>query len=222
MDTVDNAAPVVDGAVIDTGTDIMSGPDAVGGDVPPVPTSDPAADEIAVLTAERDAALEQRDYWENAATETKALLDTVTAERDALQARLDKAAAAPKVTRVPAPAKRRAAGEMKDDNPAADDLLALIGAAEVVEVVFSDGKREFTEIAPLLVAGDVWAKVIGGLALRVPELTVQAPQDGGLPLKGYALLLDGKQVAWAPRPETLILGGGRQFNLRDDVLFPAA
>lgn len=178
--------------------------------------------EIAVLTAERDALRTDYDQAKAALLETMASLTAMTAERDALQAALDRAAAAPTVARAAPSAKRRAVGAMKDDNPAADDLLTLIGAAEVVEVAFSDGKRELIEVAPLLVAGDVWAKVMGGLALRVPELTVQALQDDGLPLQGYALLLDGKQVAWAPRPETLILGGGRQFNLRDDVLFPAA
>lgn len=145
----------------------------------------------------------------------------LTAERDALQAAADKAAAAPKVSRASAGAEARKVGAL--ENPAKDDLLAAIAAAETVEVVFSDGKLELLQIPALTVSGAAWASVIGGVALRVPELTVYGPAVGQnpWPLAGYGLFLDGKQAAWAPRPDTLIIGGGMQVNLRDDVIFPA-
>ena len=109
------------------------------------------------------------------------------------------------------------------DNPGGSDLVDAVAAAGTVEVGFSDGKFELLQIPGLVVSGAAWAKVIGGVALRVPELTLHGPAMGQnpWPLAGYGLFLDGKQTAWAPRPDTLMIGGGMQVNLRDDVIFPA-
>lgn len=167
----------------------------------------------ALRAANADSAAEN----ERLATEIVAL----KAERDALQAAADKAAAAPKVSRSSVGAKPRKVGPL--DNPGASDLLDAIAAAVAVEVVFSDGKLELLQIPALVVSGAAWAKVIGGVSLRVPELLVHGPAVGAnpWPLAGYGLFLDGKQAAWAPRPDTLLIGGGMQVNLRDDVIFPA-
>lgn len=177
--------------------------------------------EIDVLTAERDSLQSARDeaVAENDRLATEIVV--LTAERDALQAAADKLAAAPKVSRSSGAAKARKVGMVQ--NPSAADLLEAIAAAETVEVVFSDGKFELVPIAALVVSGAAWAKVIGGVALRVPELLVHGPAVGAnaWPLAGYGLFLDGKQAAWAPRPATLMIGGGMQVNLRDDVIFPA-
>lgn len=177
--------------------------------------------EIDVLTAERDQLASAKDQAEAALAEAQAQLATVTAERDALQAAVDKAAAAPKVSRSSGAAKARKAGPLQ--NPGASDLLDAIAAADAVEVVFSDGRFELLQIPGLVVSGAAWAKVIGGVALRVPELLVHGPAVGtnSWPLAGYGLFLDGKQAAWAPRSDTLLIGGGMQVNLRDDVIFPA-
>lgn len=179
-------------------------------------------DPIDLLTEERDALQKDLDDAKTALADALALLETRTAERDALQAQIDAAAAAPKAKRAAPAAKARKAGPM--DNPKADELIAAIGEADLVELVFSDGKNELAGVAALEVSGNAWAKVIGGVALRLPELLVSGAAEGasGWPLKGYALFLDGKQAAWGPRPETLVLGGGRKFNLREDVIFPAA
>lgn len=169
---------------------------------------------LAEVIDERDAALVCFETAENE-------IAVLTAERDALQAAADKAAAAPKVSRASAGAKARKVGPL--ENPAKDEMLAAIAGAETVEVVFSDGKLELLQIPALLVSGTAWASVIGGVALRVPELTLHGPAMGQnpWPLAGYGLFLDGKQAAWAPRPDTLVIGGGMQVNLRDDVIFPA-
>lgn len=164
----------------------------------------------------------QLDKAEAKLAEVEASMAAMTAERDALQALVDTAAAVPAGKRsTRAAVKARKAGPV--DNPASDALLEAIGAAELVELVFSDGKSELGGLAAIEVSGNAWAKVIGGVALRLPELLVPGAAAGasGWPLAGYALFLDGKQAAWGPRPETLVLGGGRQFNLREDVIFPA-
>ena len=178
-------------------------------------------DEIAVLTAERDALQSARDAAVAENENLVAELASVKAERDALKAAADKVAKAPKVSRAIAGAKPRKVGPL--DNPGGADLMDAIAAAETVEVVFSDGKFELLQIPALVVSGAAWAKVIGGVALRVPELTLHGPAMGQnpWPLAGYGLFLDGKQAAWAPRPDTLMIGGGMQVNLRDDVIFPA-
>ena len=166
------------------------------------------------LEAERDAQQERADAAE-------AALAAMTAERDALQSRIDAAATAPRAKQTSRTARLRKAGSM--ENPAADALMEAIREAETVELVFSDGKAELAGVAAIEVAGDAWAKVIGGVTLRLPELLVSGAADGasGWPLAGYALFLDGKQAAWGPRPDVLVLGGGRKFNLREDVFFPA-
>jgi len=216
--------------------DVTQAPDAGAEDLPMDTTetvaetsgdaqADPATapvSEIDLLTAERDALQKDYDDAKTALADALALLDTRTAERDALQAQIDAVAAAPvgkRSTRVSA--KPRKAGPVV--NPGAEDLLAAIADADLVELVFSDGKGELAGVAPIEVTGNAWAKVIGGVALRLPELLVSGAADGasGWPLAGYALFLDGKQAAWGPRPEVLVLGGGRKFNLREDVIFPA-
>lgn len=177
--------------------------------------------EIDVLTAERDMLASARDHAEALLTEVQVQLAAVTAERDALQAAAERASAAPKVARAQSGGKARKVAVMA--NPKADELLEAIAAAETVEVVFSDGARELVQIPALVVSGTVWAKMIGGLALRVPELLVYGPAVGqtSWPLAGYGLFLDGKQAAWAARADVLQIGGGMQVNLRDDVIFPA-
>jgi hypothetical protein len=205
MDDVQTDAPVIDIEAAVT----VSGPET---DWEAVARS--AEAKLAEVIDERDAAKLRVETAENE-------IAVLTAERDALQAVADKAAKAPKVSRAIAGAKPRKVGPL--DNPGGSDLLDAIAAAETVEVVFSDGKFELLQIPALVVSGVAWAKVIGGVALRVPELTLHGPAMGQnpWPLAGYGLFLDGKQAAWAPRPDTLMIGGGMQVNLRDDVIFPA-
>jgi hypothetical protein len=205
MDDVQTDAPVIDIEAAVT----VSGPET---DWEAVARS--AEAKLAEVIDERDAAKLRVETAENE-------IAVLTAERDALQAVADKAAKAPEVSRAIAGAKPRKVGPL--DNPGGSDLLDAIAAAETVEVVFSDGKFELLQIPALVVSGVAWAKVIGGVALRVPELTLHGPAMGQnpWPLAGYGLFLDGKQAAWAPRPDTLMIGGGMQVNLRDDVIFPA-
>ena len=151
-------------------------------------------------------------------------LAAVTAERDALQAQVDKAAALPKAKTAAAPKKARKCGPIgkSDDSdrltPA--ELLELIQAASMVEVVFSDGQREIADLAALAISGDAWKLMSHGLKLNLPELELIGPQGTSYHLAGYGLFLDGQQAAWGPCVDPYTIGGGRRYNIRDDVFFP--
>jgi hypothetical protein len=119
------------------------------------------------------------------------------------------------------PAKPRALGPV-EDQAAPALLLSAILAAEVVEIAFSDGETELPELAPQQITGSMaWDLRGGRLCLQVPSLLVHGPRpgDAAIALLGYALLLDGEQVAWFERGEQLTLGAGAKYELRDDVSF---
>lgn len=138
-----------------------------------------------------------------------------------LSKKIEGAAAAPKATKGAKPAKARKIGPV-DDQPASADLLELIGAAETVEVAFSNGKTEIAELAPLVIAGDAWKISLDRVQLNVPgDLIVHGP-GGGKPsysVMGYGLLLDGKLFAYATRSDVLQIGANSQVNLKDDIVF---
>jgi hypothetical protein len=119
------------------------------------------------------------------------------------------------------PRKPRKFGPVADQLPA-HELLELIDAAENVELAFAEGFTEIRGLAPRMVEGgsSAWALAPGGrLRLNVPELVILGP--GAAPafvLGGYALLLDGEQVAWTARDPVTIAPGSR-FEFRDDVFF---
>lgn len=144
-------------------------------------------------------------------------LAKVTEERDAALAKLAKLDAEPKARTVAA--KVRKVGPVKEQ-PSGADLAELIGMADTVELVFSDGKRELA-IEPRMISGKAWVMTAVGLALRLPEFPVTGPATGPVSLAGYGLFLDGHQVAWASRGDALEVPPGRRMDLRSDVVFPA-
>lgn len=104
------------------------------------------------------------------------------------------------------------------------DLKELIADAETVEIAFvGGGGREVKGIAPRSIAGDAFHDAGHALRLHVPTLTVYGPAPDQQPFEvlGYALILDGEQVAYAPRPDQLTIGSGARYELKDDVAFPA-
>lgn len=143
----------------------------------------------------------------------------LTAERDALQAKLAKIEAEPKAKRAPKVAKARKVGPV-DGQPSLDELLELIGMAETVDIAFSDGEKEIA-IEPRRIEGKAWAMTAVGLVLRLPEFIVHGPLTGPATLAGYGLLLDGELVAFARRSEPLEVAPGRRMDLRNDVVFSA-
>lgn len=119
----------------------------------------------------------------------------------------------------------RALGPLKlkgDEKPLAGEALMLaIAAAETVEIGFSNGKSEIKSLPAQLIQGDAWQLATNGVRLRVPELQVFGPNrdEPALSLAGYALLLDGRQVAYAARIDVLPLAPGGTYDLKDDVIF---
>ena len=158
--------------------------------------------DLAAMAAERDAAVAEL------ATATKAV---AKGKADLAKAR---AKAAPK------PAKLRAIGPVADQ-PRGEDLLTLIGAAETVELVFSDGKKELAALPPQLIEGDAWALAANGVRLRGVSLPVYGPAHGQPPIKlaGYGLVLDGDLTAYSARIDVFALQPNAQADLKDDVVF---
>lgn len=152
----------------------------------------------------------------------KSALAEITAKNDA--AALKEAGKA-KATPQPRGENGRALGPLKpkkDEKPlTGGDLLAAIAAAETVEVAFSDGKREIKSLPAHAIQGDAWYLAANGVRLRVDKLQVYGPNRGepDLKLAGYALLLDGEQVAYAARGDVLVLTAGSTNELKDDVIF---
>lgn len=157
-------------------------------------------------------------------------LGVVTAERDAARSDLadaSKAVAkgkadlkAARAKAAPKPPRLRAIGPVADQ-PRGEDLLTLIGAAETVELVFSDGRRELAALPPQLIEGDAWAMAANGIRLRGVSLPVHGPAHGQPPIKlaGYGLVLDGELTAYASRIDVFALQPNAQADLKDDVIF---
>lgn len=188
---------------------------------------------IASLTAQRDEARAQvRELTKDKEKLTKDL-GAMTADRDAARAELDVAAKGltkaktdlqkARAKAAPKPPRLRAIGPIGGDTPEprGQDLLELIGAAETVELVFSDGQRELRGLPSQLIEGDAWALGANGVRLRGIELEVHGPAHGQPPIRivGYGLLLDGEPTAYQARIDVLELQPNGRANLKDDVIF---
>lgn len=192
---------------------------------------DKGAEALKAMMAERDQGNATIGELTKSLEAAKADLTAMRAERDTAVADLakatkatDKAKADLKVAKAaakPKSAKARAIGPVDGEQPRGEDLLTLIGAADTVELVFSDGKREITALAPQLIEGDAWYQAANGVRLRVPSLLVHGPgrDDRALHVAGYGLVLDGELTAYAPRIDVLTILPGSQHELNDDVIF---
>lgn len=135
----------------------------------------------------------------------------LTKELEAAKAKAGRAS-----TKAPSE-KLRALGPIKE--PLERDALreAIAGAGEV-EIAFSDGKREVRGLPPRVVSGPVWKDHALGLMLNIP-LELTGPTEGnGATIAGYALLLDGKQIAFTPR-DPLRLAPAKHYKLEQDIFF---
>jgi len=82
-----------------------------------------------------------------------------------------------------------------------------------------DGAREVPGIAPITVTGEAWKRHAFGVMLTEP-VHLEGPQGGASTrIAGYALLLDGKQVAWCERSMPLPIAPGQRVTIADDILF---
>ena len=174
-----------------------------------------AEERFGACQVERDAALGRVDALEAENERLKAQLATSKAAATVLRREA-------KALKAARPAKARLVAPLAEDQLLSpDDLLALIGGADIVELVFSNGKREIAGIDPMLISGDAWGIGIAGLQLRVPELMVHGPAGGKAPylLAGYGLLLDGELAAYGARGDVLAIAPGARMNLAQDVVF---
>lgn len=97
-------------------------------------------------------------------------------------------------------------------------LLEKIRDAGLVELAFSDGKREISELPALTISGeDAWAITAAGLALKVEPMHLIS-QGRPVVIRGYGLLLDGKLTAYRETgPHHL--AAGQQWSVAGDVVF---
>jgi hypothetical protein len=118
-----------------------------------------------------------------------------------------------------APAPRALKPVAADKRLSREDLKAAIADADKVEIAFSDGKKEVRGLAPVIVSGEAWKDHAIGLMLA-ESVDLYGPAGGGgsYSVEGYALLLDGKQVAFTAR-DPLTVGAGKHVRLTDDIAF---
>ncbi|CAD7335173.1 hypothetical protein FIM10_01860 [Sphingomonadales bacterium 56] len=107
----------------------------------------------------------------------------------------------------------------EDAGERAAELRERIADADQVEILFADGDRD-SGLPPAVISGEAWAYHARGLKLTVP-LDLHGPGHGGQAFRvtGYALLIDGKQVAWADRLDPVQVGVGQHIRIEDDIFF---
>lgn len=100
-------------------------------------------------------------------------------------------------------------------------LLQLVDEADQVELAFSNGRTEIPGVPPVRLTGEPLVLRRGTLRLATESLQVTGPNTAKAPpsLAGFALVLDGEQVAWAPLSSPLSLGAGQTYELKDSVVF---
>lgn len=158
---------------------------------------------LAAARASAATVVEERDQLKRSLSAQKGATTRAQKEASALEGKLS-----PKPRKI-------GAGKFGGDPRA---LKALIDDADTIELVFSDGRSELPGIAPRMIEDGAWRETAGGLKLQVPSLEVRGG-DQTVELAGYALLLDGDQVAWSARSDRLTIRSGMTINLKDDVVF---
>jgi len=86
-----------------------------------------------------------------------------------------------------------------------------------LELVFSNGVNELVEFAPFEVRGTSFNRVGGGWMLR-EGITLKGSGDDTR-IRGAALLLDGKQIAWAAFIEPVRVPRNQEVNFDKMILF---
>lgn len=87
------------------------------------------------------------------------------------------------------------------------EALEAAFAADTTELVFSDGRREIRELAPLTITGDAWRETPQGRVLNAePMLEPGDCQRESLDLRGFGLLNEaGEQVAYQALPDAIVV-----------------
>lgn len=157
---------------------------------------------------------------QQAFAEMTARAEKAEGERDALQARIDKAKASAKVAARDEPAKPRKLAALAEGKALDREALkAAIADADDVEIAFSDGRKEVAGVPPVGVTGEAWKDHALGLMLT-EAVEIHGPATGqtAFVIEGYALMLDGKQAAFTPRAPLNVSAGGT-VKLENDIYF---
>lgn len=144
---------------------------------------------------------------------------------DAAEARATKAEAGEtkakgQVKKLTTPAKPRKLGAIDGERSSIEELRELIDDGDEVSIAFSDGTREVAGIAPVAVSGDAWSETATGLMLA-KKVDIDGPGDTGtsVTIDGYALMIDGKQVAYSRRSTPIQIAPGQRVQIVDDINF---
>lgn len=190
----------------------------------PAPAAaDPAAlDEIAVLTAERDAALKaaetltaERDDALKAVEKLSADFTEVSKQRDDLQKDLAAAKAKAKVSAAPRAEKPREIGPVK--TAISDEQRQALMAGGAVTIAFSDGKREIRDIDPQRIEGRAWVQHTLG-ALLTEKIRLKPQRN--VTLGGFGLIDEsGKQIGWCAMPTPMPIAAGTEVMLDRQIYF---
>lgn len=177
--------------------------------------------------AELEGELQQR---KDAEAEFGEVLENLKRERDQANDRATQASAAASTAKASLskalkPAKPRKLGAMEalddDRKEATAKLQKLIDDADEVQIAFSDGTREIAGIAPVDVDGPAWnGDHPNGLLLKLP-IDIEGPRESAssVTIDGYALILDGKQVAYSRRSAPLQVAPGQRVKIENDIIF---
>jgi hypothetical protein len=86
--------------------------------------------------------------------------------------------------------------------------------------VFSDGRREIRELAPLIITGDAWRDTPNGRVLNAEiDLEPGDCQRETMELRGFALLNEaGEQVGYCALPDAITIGRNQHFRLPHNTI----
>lgn len=183
---------------------------------------------IATLTTDLAAAVDRADQEAKARRQAEGELDvareelrTANASLKAYKGSATKARAEATVLRKQLSPQARPIGAMKPvktEEAAAERAAALAAAfaSDTTELVFSDGRREIRELAPLTVTGDAWRHTAnGGRVLAYePLLEPGDCQRQQMELHGFGLLNEaGEQVGYCELADAIVIGRNQRFQL---------
>ncbi len=127
-----------------------------------------------------------------------------------------------KIGRGPTSAKPRRIAPM---SPLSDqervELGERIAAGESISIVFAEGKRELTGLAPIVVSGPVFNVSSTGMMLR-DAVEIRSNDPAGREVTATALVMfdsDGGQLAYSELPAPLAISPGRTYRLDRAIQF---
>jgi hypothetical protein len=194
-----------------------------------------AEDRAKELTAAHEKAIGERDTARKGYAERGRQIDALEREKRELAGQLraykgsaTKARDQVTVLKARLSPEHRAIGAMKppkteEEKAARAEALEAAFAMGPTQIVFSDGKREIRELAPLVVTGlAAWRELPNGRTLNdEPMLEPGDCQRQQLHLAGFGLLNEaGEQVAYCALPDPIVISRNQRVMLpRNTIRF---